>query len=116
MRQRDHSLFSDLASVTGTSCLSTLPRLLAEAALLSCFIRETRTPSPTRGSRSSYAVGNLHRGIFRIRENLKGLGATGSRIHGMKSIPPLCFNFDKNLYPEFAKSTKPLELNQTKLQ
>lgn len=35
MRQRDHSLLSELASITGTSCLSTQPGFfLAEAA---CF-------------------------------------------------------------------------------
>lgn len=55
--------------------------------LLSCFIKETRTPSRTRGSSSLYAVDNLHWGIFRKRENLQGLGATGLCIYGMKSIP-----------------------------
>lgn len=81
MRQRDHSLLSDLASITGTSCLSTLPRFLTEAA---CFQVSSRKPGLPVEHAAAEAftlwIICVREGIFRKRGNLQG-------VYGMKWIP-----------------------------
>lgn len=112
MRQRDHSLLSELASITGTSCLSTQPGFFSRrGCLLSCLIKGTRTPSPTRGSRGFYAVDRLHENIFR-----KQAGESARFTHAWDAIdPPTVFQLLPNLWNLVTKMTRkePLMFQQT---